>query len=455
MKRFRLLLLFSFVINSANAQDITGQWSGILKEVQLTLVFNITKTDNGFVTTMDSPDQGAKDIPVAATIFENGNLKLTIPTAQIEYTGIFKDEAITGTFKQNGQLFSLNLSKGKVIKNIRSQEPVKPYPYYTEEVSFKNKDKSLIKGTLSLPSKEGRFPAVILITGSGPQNRDEEIMGHKPFLVIADFLTKNGIAVLRYDDRGVGESEGDFSKATTLEFAEDAKNAVMYLKTRKEIDLQKIGLIGHSEGGIAASMVAANTKDVSFIVLLASTGIKGAKVLLQQQELMANAAGISKEEIEKSKEINSKIFELIINSKDDKKLKLDLEKELRDSVGKLSTDIKDKEIQNNNISIQVNQLTTPWMKYFLSFDPSTVLEKVNCRVLALNGEKDLQVAPKENLSAIQNALNKGGNKATVILFPNLNHLFQDSNTGLPIEYGEISETFSPDVLQEITKWIKI
>jgi len=453
MKRFSLLILFSFAVNTAHAQDITGQWTGVLMEVQLRLTFNIIKTDKGFSTTMDSPDQGVKDIPVAVTSFENGSLKLSIPTAQIEYTGIFKDDTITGKFKQNGQLFSLNLSKGEAggKKGNRSQEPAKPYPYYTEEIYFKNNDKNMIKGTLSMPSKDGVFPSVILITGSGPQNRDEEIMGHKPFLVIADFLTRSGIAVLRYDDRGVGQSEGDFSTATTLEFAEDAKSALMYLKTRKEIDLKKIGLIGHSEGGIVASMVAANTKDVNFIVLLASTGMKGSKVLLQQQELIANAAGIPKEEIEKSKEINSKIFELIINSKDDKKLKLDIEKELRASLGKLSEDIKSTEMLNKDISAQVYQLTTPWMKYFLNFDPSTVLEKVKCRVLAVNGEKDLQVAPKENLSAIQHTLN---NKATVILFPNLNHLFQNCKTGLPHEYGEIDQTFSPDILTEITEWIK-
>lgn len=198
-------------------------------------------------------------------------------------------------------------------------------------------------------------------------------------------------------------------------------------------------------------MVASNTSDVSFIVLLASTGMKGAKVLLQQQELMANAAGIPKEEIEKSNKINSKIFELIINSKDDKELKIDLEKELRVCAVKASDDIESAEMLNKNISAQVNQLTTPWMKYFLNFDPSSVLEKVKCRVLTVNGEKDLQVAPKENLNSIQHALNKGNKKATVMLFPNLNHLFQNCNTGLPSEYGEISETFSPDVLWEITK----
>lgn len=456
MKRFSLLCLFSFVSNIANAQDITGQWTGILKEAQLRLVFNIIKTDTGFITTMDSPDQGVKDIAVTNTSFDNKTLKLVIPNAQIEYTGILKDDFITGTFKQNGQSFSMNLSKEKLGKKIsnRSQEPVKPYPYYTEEISFKNKNKTLIKGTLSLPSKEGSFPVAILITGSGPQNRDEEIMGHKPFLVIADYLTRNGIAVLRYDDRGVGLSEGDFSGATTLDFAEDAESAIVYVKSRKEIDVKKIGLIGHSEGAIVASIVASRSADIDFIVLLAGTGMPGYKVLLQQQELIANAAGISKEEIEKSKEINSKIFQLITNSKDTQKLKVDIERELKASLEKLPIDIKSSQLRNEDISGQTDQLTTPWMRFFLNFDPSTVLEKVNCRVLAVSGEKDLQVAPRENLSAIQNALHKGNDKATIVLFPNLNHLFQNCNTGLPNEYGEIDQTFSSDVLNEITRWIK-
>ncbi|RKR05118.1 hypothetical protein C8C83_4449 [Flavobacterium sp. 90] len=457
MKKISLLVLFFFAINFSSAQDITGQWTGILKEAQLRLVFNITKTEKGFITTMDSPDQGVKDIPVTNTNLENSVLKLAIPNAQIEYTGTLKDDAIIGTFKQNGQIFSMNLSKGKIEKEKlnRPQEPQKPYPYYTEEVSFKNNSENSLKGTLSLPAKDGKFPVVVLITGSGPQNRDEELMGHKPFLVIADYLTRNGIAVLRYDERGVGQSEGDFRPSTTADFAEDVENAIIYLKTRKEIDIKKMGLIGHSEGGIVASIVASKTKDINFIVLLASTGMSGDKVLLQQQELISSASGISKEEIEKTKKINSELFKLVLNTKDDQTLKMDIEKLLKVNLNKMTDSDTSKKMDNEDfISQQVNQLTSKWMRYFLKFDPSLVLEKVDCNVLAVNGAKDLQVAPKENLNAIQNALNKRGNKATIIMFPNLNHLFQECNTGLPIEYGQIEQTFSPFVLDEVTKWIK-
>lgn len=457
MKKFSILILFFFAINFSSAQDITGQWTGILKEAQLRLVFNIIKTEKGFITTMDSPDQGVKDIPVTNTNLENSVLKLAIPSAQIEYTGTLKDDAIIGTFKQNGQIFSMNLSKEKVEKEklVRPQESQKPYPYYTEEVSFKNNSENSLKGTLSLPAKDGKFPVVVLITGSGPQNRDEELMGHKPFLVIADYLTRNGIAVLRYDERGVGQSEGDFRSSTTADFAEDVENAIIYLKTRKEIDIKKMGLIGHSEGGIVASIVASKTKDINFIVLLASTGMSGDKVLLQQQELISSASGISKEEIEKTKKINSELFKLVLNAKDDQTLKMDIEKLLKVNLNEMTDSDTSKKMANDEfISQQVNQLTSKWMRYFLKFDPSVVLEKVDCHVLAVNGAKDLQVAPKENLNAIQNALNKRGNKATIIMFPNLNHLFQECNTGLPIEYGQIEQTFSPFVLDEVTRWIK-
>lgn len=457
MKKFSILILFFSAINFSSAQDITGQWTGILKEAQLRLVFNIIKTEKGFITTMDSPDQGVKDIPVTNTNLENSVLKLAIPSAQIEYTGTLKDDAIIGTFKQNGQIFSMNLSKEKVEKEklVRPQESQKPYPYYTEEVSFKNNSENSLKGTLSLPAKDGKFPVVVLITGSGPQNRDEELMGHKPFLVIADYLTRNGIAVLRYDERGVGQSEGDFRSSTTADFAEDVENAIIYLKTRKEIDIKKMGLIGHSEGGIVASIVASKTKDINFIVLLASTGMSGDKVLLQQQELISSASGISKEEIEKTKKINSELFKLVLNAKDDQTLKMDIEKLLKVNLNEMTDSDTSKKMANDEfISQQVNQLTSKWMRYFLKFDPSVVLEKVDCHVLAVNGAKDLQVAPKENLNAIQNALNKRGNKATIIMFPNLNHLFQECNTGLPIEYGQIEQTFSPFVLDEVTRWIK-
>ena len=298
---FTLLATFSL-----NAQDIIGQWNGTLKVqgTQLRLVFNINKTDKGISATMDSPDQGAKGIPVTNTSFENSTLKIAITNSKIEYEGVLNpDNIIVGNFKQGGQIFPMNLSKEKIEREKlnRPQEPGKPYTYYSEDLTFENKKAGIsLAGTLTMPAKDGIFPVVILISGSGPQNRDEELLGHKPFLILSDYLTKNGIAVLRYDDRGTALSKGDFKTATSADFATDVESAIAYLKTRKEINKKKIGLMGHSEGGLIAPMVASKSKDVAFIVLLAGTGIQGDKLLLLQQKLIGKVSGISDEDLLKS-----------------------------------------------------------------------------------------------------------------------------------------------------------
>ena len=451
------LFLNSFI---GRAQDITGQWNGVLKfqGTQLRLVFNISKSEKGYSSTMDSPDQGAKGIPVTATTFENSKLKIEIANAGITYSGELKENEVQGTFKQGGMEFPLNLSRKVIEKEAlkRPQEPVKPYPYVTEDVVFQNPQASIsLAGTLSLPEKGSNFPVAVLISGSGPQNRDEELLGHKPFLIIADYLTRHGIAVLRFDDRGVGQSKGEFKTATSADFATDVESAVAYLKTRKEIDPKKIGLIGHSEGGIIAPMVASRSKDVNFIVLLAGTGIRGDKLLLMQQELIARANGVSEAEIKKSLESGSIAFDMVLKSKDIPSLTTDLTRYIKDVLSKDKTaELPKGMTEEQFISSQINQLTSPWMVYFIKYDPAITLEKVKCSVLAVNGEKDLQVPPKENLTAIENALKKGKNKnVTIKEFPNLNHLFQEAKTGSPSEYAAIEQTFSPVALEAVTQWI--
>lgn len=458
------VIVFTIGILIANilfGQNITGQWNGILKVqgTQLRVVFNINKAENGFSSTMDSPDQGVKGIPVTSTSFENSTLKLVVSNLGVEYQGLLdKNNIFVGNFKQAGMSFPLNLSKETVEKEkrIRPQEPKKPYSYYEEEVTFENANAGItLAGTLTLPSKEGNFAAVILITGSGAQNRDEEIMGHKPFLVLADFLAKNGIAVLRFDDRGTAASTGDFKTATSVDFASDVEAGVAYLRTRKEIDKKKIGLIGHSEGGIIAPMVASNSKDISFIVLLAGAGIQGDRLLLLQEDLIFKASGMSDSKLQIIKRINSLVFELVKKSNSVDQLTADLTnfmkqevKNYPDKPGNISDD--------DFVKAQVNEVVNPWMINFIKYDPATALTKVKCPVLAINGEKDLQVPPKENLEAIKSALSKGGNtKVTTIEFPGLNHLFQECKTGLPTEYSTIEQTFSPIALNEILKWIQI
>ena len=460
MKRVSILLLTFLISFHSFGQDITGQWNGVLKVqgTQLRLVFHVAKTDIGYISTMDSPDQGANGIPVTNTTFENSKIKFEVSNARIEYNGELKENEIKGTFKQGGQEFPMNLSRKDIEKVVinRPQEPIKPYPYYSEDITFQNTIENIsLAGTLTLPKKDGIFPVVILISGSGPQNRDEEILGHKPFLVIADYLTRNGIAVFRYDDRGVGQSKGDFKTATSADFATDVLSAVDYLKTRNEINKKKIGLIGHSEGGLIAPMVASKSKDVSFIVLLAGPGIQGDKLLLLQQELIARASGTSEAEINKTILTNSKLFEIVNKSENDLKLKTALTNELNDLISKDTiSKLPNGMTQEEFVTYQVNQISSPWMQYFIKYDPADALRKVTCPVLAVNGEKDLQVPPKENLTAIKNILKNAGNKnLTTMEFPNLNHLFQECQTGLPEEYASIEQTFSPKALEEITKWL--
>lgn len=462
MKKLVWAVGFVLIFSSLNAQDIIGQWNGILKfqGVQLRLVFNIEKVDTIFAATMDSPDQGANGIPVKSVSFKNSVLKLELPNIFIQYEGILNDEStIVGNFKQGAISIPLTLTKEIAKKEvvIRPQEPQKPYGYYTEDVNFENrKENFTLAGTLSLPQKEGIFPAVILISGSGPQNRDEEVFGHKPFLVLSDYLTKNGIAVLRFDDRGTAESKGNFQTATSFDFAADVESAVNYLRSRKEINKKKIGLIGHSEGGIIAPMLAAKDKEISFIVLIAGTGIIGSDLLLLQQELIGRANGISETELQKNKKESKAAFDLIQKFENNDSLKLELGSFIKQHLDdEILAQIQNGMSLDDFIKNQVDVLTTPWMYNFLNYDPSIILEKVKCPVLALNGSKDLQVPSKINLDAIETALKKAKNKnITIKELAGLNHLFQECETGSPVEYAKIEQTFSPTALKEIADWIK-
>jgi uncharacterized protein len=463
MKQFFFTLLLFALYGAAVAQAIEGKWAGTLDvgSTKLNVVFTIVKTIDGYKSTMDSPDQGAMDIAVSSTKFENQQLTLIINNGSIEYIGELKDQKITGTLKQNGASFPLHLTKevAESKKMIRPQEPMAPYPYHTEEISFHNSKAGVtLAGTLTLPKKEGKFPAVILISGSGPQNRDEELLGHKPFLVIADYLTINGIAVLRFDDRGVAQSTGTFKTATTADFADDATSALDYLQSRKEIFTQKIGLVGHSEGGIIAPMIAARSNQVAFIVMLAGTGLRGDRLLLLQQELIAKAMGEPEKEISITKEINGKVFEMILDSKNEheEKLKERIKKYLVDAIKKYPTAQKPTGMSDEDFAnTQVAQLLNPGLVYLIRHDPATVLSKVKCPVLALNGDKDLQVPAEENLSIIEQQLAIAGNKKVVVRkYPGLNHLFQEAKTGSPSEYAQIEQTFSPIVLADMASWIK-
>ena len=441
-----------------SAQDITGQWNGVLNiyGMNMRIVFHINKTDDGYTSTMDSPDQGAAGIPVATTTFDGSKLSLAIPNFGLVYEGDYKSDSIVGTLRQSGMSFPMTLKRTPTeIKPLnRPQEPMPPFPYRSEEITFENKTAGItLAGTLTMPEKGKNFTAVILITGSGAQDRNEEIMGHKPFLVIADYLTRRGIAVLRFDDRGTAQSTGNYATATTADFATDVESAIAYLKTRKEINSRKIGLMGHSEGGIIAPMVAARSKDVAFIVMLAGTGIRGAELMLLQAELVHRASGIPEDRIAKTIGINAKAFDKILNTEGSLSAQ-----EIHAFLTGLKDDIA--AIMPEGITVDdyirlfTAQISSPWMQYFIRYDPAPALEKVKCPVLAVNGDKDLQVPARENLAAISAALKKGNNKKlTIKEYTGLNHLFQECDTGSPAEYAIIEQTFSPDVLKDLGDWI--
>ncbi|HYG49890.1 MAG TPA: alpha/beta fold hydrolase [Flavobacteriales bacterium] len=459
MKNICLLLAF-FSGTFLKSQDITGDWYGALKVmgIEIRLTLHVNKTDNGYESTMDSPDQGASGIPVTTTTFNHPDFAFELPAAKIEYRGKLANNKIEGTFTQAGQEFPLNLSRDKIEKKAlnRPQEPKEPFAYYTEEVMFKNRKAQVdLYGTLTLPKKDGKFPVVIMITGSGPQNRNEEILGHKPFLVIADHLAKNGIGSLRFDDRGTGKSTGDHSKATSADFANDVKEAVDYLMTRLEVDKKKIGLMGHSEGGLIAPLVAAGSENIRFIVLLAGPGVRGGEILLAQQELIGRVSGASEEELAEQKKLNAGIYEIIYKTGNAEEAKKKLKTHLPNAYKKIQkTDMPEGMTEEAFTEQIISTYTTPWMYYFIKYDPAPTLQKLKCAVLAVNGSKDLQVPSKQNLDAIKINLSKGrNNKSETIEFPGLNHLFQECKTGSPDEYGEIEQTFSPAALEEITKWI--
>lgn len=445
-----------------SAQDVIGSWHGLLKVsgIELRISFNISQNNGVYSSTMDSPDQGAFGIAMTSTEINDNGVKITYAAASIVYNGTVKsNELITGTFTQGGMDIPLDLSRTLPEKEVvkRTQEPVKPYPYYSEEVKVDNKlDSVILAGTLTLPSREGKYPVVILISGSGPQNRDEELLNHKPFLVLSDYLTRNGIAVFRYDDRGTASSTGNYNSATTEDFARDVNAIVEYLMTRKEIDHAHIGLIGHSEGGIIAPMVASKSKDVSFIVMMAGTGIPGNELLLLQQEAILKVSGEKEAQIKEMTTFNKEIFNIILNESNDDSITSQLTAYIK-KVSKSNPEwmSSNKLDEESLIQMTVKSIDTPWMKYFIRHNPALVLQKVKCPVLAINGSKDLQVPPKENLAAIKKALDLAGNsKVTIKELPGLNHLFQECTTGNPSEYSQIDQTISPVALEEICGWIK-
>ncbi|MFL5351632.1 alpha/beta hydrolase family protein [Archangium sp.] len=446
---------------------LLGHWEGRLalpNGNSLRVLLDVTRgADGALAATADSPDQGARGLHVDSIRLDKDQVDFTLAIGAA-YQGTLNaaGDTLTGQWKQRGASLPLEFHRGSATTAAstaaeprRPQLPKPPLPYRAEEVSYENPAAHVkLAGTFIVPPGDGPFPAVLLLTGSGAQDRDETIFGHKPFLVLADALARRGIAVLRVDDRGIGGSTGDFTKATTEDFAGDALAGVAWLETRKEVDARRIGLVGHSEGAAVAPMAAVRSKDVAYLVLLAGPGLPGDQILLRQITDLGHMLGKPEAELAKGLELERRLLDLVKAEKDPDKLRARA-RGLLEAHLKQASEAERKQVEaGGGVDAQLAQLTSPWFRFFVTYDPRPTLARVKVPVLALTGEKDVQVSAKENLPAIERALKKGGNTRGVTReLPGLNHLLQTAKTGSPAEYGQIEETMSPAALTAIADFV--
>lgn len=442
-------------------KPIVGLWNGAIKAAGHSLGFAMTfKTKNGeLVSTIDIREQNGFGIPLNNVRFDSSKVHCELSGGRgvAVFDGELSGDSVHGTFTQAGIAGTFHMVRGVAKEEVKL--PEEPVPYKQEEVVFYN-DTIKFAGTLTIPSSSGPHPAVVMITGSGPQNRDEELFGFKLFKVIADRFTRNGIAVLRYDDRGVGGSTGAESQPTSTDFAEDALAAIHFLQTRSDINPRQIGLCGHSEGGIVAPLAASQSKDVAFIICMAGTGVNGEKVILSQQEAIMRADSASDENIKKAHDESQSAFKLVSSGKDTSEIRAWLHASIEEDMKTMSEaeqrSIADKEeFLRATVEVQMKSLTSPWFKFFLTYDPLPALSKVKCPILALFGGRDLQVLADLNRNAMESALNKSGNKDyTFKVFPQANHLFLTANTGSTKEYTTLKKEFVPGFLDTMTSWVQ-
>lgn len=455
IKTIAFLLTFFFSIGSLQAQEkeVSGNWSGKLDlpGIQLEMIYKINRVDGKFEGSFDVPQQGAANLPLGDIELFGDSLRIKVPVILGNYEGkLISSDSITGKWMQNGQTFDLNLKRtGDFVPVQRPQTPVPPFPYLSEDVEYTNTESGLkLAGTLTFPKGAKNCPAVVLITGSGAQDRDETIYKHKPFFVIADYFARKGIATLRVDDRGIGGSEGNINSVTSEDLTTDVLAGVEFLKTRKEINPGKIGLIGHSEGGLIAPIAAKKSNDVAFIVMMAGPGTVGEEILYEQSELSMRASGMPEFAIKQNNFVQKAIFDVLKNEPDSAKAAEQLRKNLSQGMYDGMNEQMKKAIDEKIASVNTN-----WFRYFLTYDPKSTLKKVKCPVLAINGAKDVQV-PVSNLKEIYNAVTSGGNQSIdTVRFENHNHLFQLSETGAVSEYSTTEQTIDPKVLETMKDWI--
>jgi pimeloyl-ACP methyl ester carboxylesterase len=472
MMRNSCLLFVSilFVVKSF-AQKPIENWSGVLNAggQKIELILHLIKNaDNSYTSNWDVPIQKAKGIPSSKTEFNNGQLSIEVKMIGASYEAKLNiaGDKMEGTWGQSGMNFPLNLEPLKEgqasMVIIKPQTPKAPFAYTIKEFTYEGAKTKLTYGaTLTYPNDQQKYPLVILITGSGRQDRDETIFDHKPFAVIADYLTKKGFAVLRVDDRGAGKSSGDFSTSTTADFALDVEEHIQYAKSLPMVEANKIGLLGHSEGGLIAPMVAARDKSIAFIVLMAGPGVAITELMAKQNEMVLLSAGINQQAVDAYIPLYERLMKTII-SMNDQQAAIDQSKiivkqwfdQTDKAFVKATTNISTEADINNFATTMAQTLFTKWWKYFAAYNPQPTLQKLSCPVLAINGSADIQVPASINLKGIETALRKGGNKQfSIKQFEGLNHLFQQCSKCTVPEYGELERTIEPAVLDTIGTWL--
>lgn len=452
-KLFKLITavaLFFMAAIVCAAQDVTGSWSGKLNAAQgisLELIFNVSANPDGSLSaTLDSPQEGVRGLAMDSATYENGTLTIESARLSLTYKGMYLMGVLNGTFTQRGVGLPLALSKVKITKPRRPQTPVGPFPYSEEEVSFTNVREDIkLAGTLTMPKDGKNLHAVVLVSGSGAQNRDEELYDHKPFAVIADYLTRSGLAVLRVDDRGVGASEGDRTYATSINFMYDAEAAIDYLFSRPEIT--EVSVLGHSEGGLITYMIAEHRKDIKSIVSLAGPAVNGHDVLIEQTRAALRAQGVPDAVIEQSMSLNSQIYDFVVETKN-----LPLEEYSVKLIAKLRQ-LLGPGVDDQQIAQTANQIDNEWMRFFINYDPSDAIKKIECPLLFINGTKDCQVISSQNVPAMK-TLTAGKPNVRIEEMEGLNHILQEAKTGAVQEYYEIEQTISPKVLEIIAEFLK-
>ncbi len=445
--------LMLFVPTTAPAQeDIVGSWTGALTVggTELRIVFHIEPGEDGLAATMDSPDQGATGIPVSRVTVTGDSVTLAVDRIGGVYTGALADgdTKIDGQWTQGGQSFPLTLTptaEADTAPPPRPQHPEPPYPYAADSVTFRNEAASLeLAGTLTRPEGEGPHPAVVLVSGSGPQDRNSEVANHRLFHVLADHLTRQGIAVLRYDERGVGASEGTFEGATSEDFSGDAAAAVRFLRSHSDVDPGAVGLVGMSEGGLVAPMVHTRFEPVDFLVLMAGPSVPGHEILVEQTARIAAAQGAPSGAVDSIRAVQRRTLEGVATAADSAA-----------AAEHLRTVLEDEGVGADRVRSQIEQATDPWFRFFVRYDPAPALRQVDVPVLALYGSKDLQVPPEQNAGPMRAALQESpSSDATVRVLDDLNHLFQPAETGLPAEYAQIETTMAPRALKGVSSWIQ-